>query len=46
MVRKHVIWGALLSCCETVHLRWQVQVVDRGGQVLGRRMVGHEMRGA
>ncbi|MDI3291871.1 hypothetical protein [Polyangium sp. 15x6] len=43
VVRKHTVWGVLLSLYETVHLRWQVQVVDGAGQVLGRRSVEYEM---
>ncbi len=46
IVRRHMVWGALLSCYETVHLRWQVQVVDATGRVLGRQTVEYEMRGA
>ncbi|MDC3959016.1 hypothetical protein [Polyangium jinanense] len=46
VVRKHTVWGVLLSLYETVHLRWQVQVVDRSGRVLGRRSVEYEMHGA
>lgn len=45
VVRKHMVWGVLLSLYETVHLRWQVQLLDKAGQVLGRRSVEYEMNG-
>ncbi|MDI1480304.1 hypothetical protein [Polyangium sp. y55x31] len=45
VVRKHTVWGVLLSLYETVHLRWQVQLLDKAGRVLGRRSVECEMNG-
>lgn len=46
LVRRHGVWGTLLSLYETVHLRWQVQVVDATGRVLGRTTLVYEMRAA
>jgi len=43
IVRRHVIWGVVLSMYERVHLRWLVQVVDPTGRVLGRKMLEDEM---
>ncbi|MDC3960744.1 hypothetical protein KEG38_43225 [Polyangium jinanense] len=46
IVRRHVVWGVLLSMYEAVHLRWQVHVVDPTGRVLARKILEDEMRAA
>jgi hypothetical protein len=43
IVQRHVVWGVLLSMYETVHLRWEVQVVDPTGRMLGRKTLEDEM---
>jgi hypothetical protein len=44
IVRRHEVWGTLLSLYEVVHLRWQVQVLDPVGRMLGRTTLEYEMR--
>ena len=43
IVRRHVIWGVLLSMHERVHLRWQVAVINPNGRVLARKTLEHVM---
>ena len=43
ILMAHASWGAFLDCGQSVHLRWQVQLVDRRGRVIGRDVLAQEI---
>jgi len=43
VLAEHTSWGAFLDCGQSVHVRWQVELVDRHGQVIGRDELAQEL---